>query len=204
MVSTRSITAVIDIPSYPSAQKLLEAEAGRIFLHLEDKSYTEVAYMFGLDRYLANEASMRSGITRAYNLVLDNPSKYDIPSDKAAYIQGKVTGRGVGRKNPETLRQEKEMKEADIGALITGSRDLVTRLLNRYLEYLDKNPKALKEQKIRDLAWVVGVLFDKGQIVSGLATENIAVMSNLDAKLDPEEALKAILQMREELNLKKQ
>ena len=199
----KSLTSEIDIPSYPSAQALIEAQAGPIFLAIEEKSYAEVAYMFGLDRYLANESSMRSAIMRAYNLVLDNPSKYDITQDKAAFIQGKVAGRAMIKKKPETIRQEAEMKAMDIGAQIKHSRDLVTRLLTQYLEWLDKNPKELKKQKIRDIAWVVGVLFDKGQIVSGQATEHIAVMSNLNDKMDPEEALKAIMQMRDELQASK-
>mgnify|MGYP001566114883 FL=1 len=192
----------MDIPSYPTAQALVEAQAGRIFLHLEDKSFAEVGYLFGLDRYLKNENSMRSAITRAYNLVLDNPMKYDIAEDKAAFIHGLVAARGIAKKSPETLREEKEIEKLDISSLMLGARDLTAKLVRKKLEYLDRNPKALKEEKLKDLGWLAGVLFDKGQIIMGQATEHIAILSNVDAKMDPDEALAAILRMRDEIGKK--
>ena len=192
----------MDIPSYPTAEALVEAQAGRIFLHLEDKSFAEVGYLFGLDRYLKNENSMRSAITRAYNLVLDNPMKYDIAEDKAAFIHGLVAARGIAKKSPETLREEKEIEKLDISSLMLGARDLTAKLVRKKLEYLDRNPKALKEEKLKDLGWLAGVLFDKGQIIMGQATEHIAILSNVDAKMDPDEALAAILRMRDEIGKK--
>ena len=200
----RSKTVEVDIPSYKTAQALIEDQAGRIFLHLEEKSFAEVGYLFGLDRYLANEASMRSAIMRAYNLVFDNPMKYDISDEKAAFIHGKVSGRGIAKRKPETVREEQEIAKLDIATAITGSRDQAARLVRKKLDYLESNPKAFREMSLKELIGALHILFDKGQIVAGQATEHIAVMSNLDDKLDPEAALKAIMDMREELNLKKQ
>jgi len=78
MAKTRSNTALIDVPSYPNGEELIRGEAARMFLHMEDKTNTEVAYLFGLDRYLKTEGSMRSAVTRAYNLVLSDPMKYEL------------------------------------------------------------------------------------------------------------------------------
>lgn len=158
--------------------------------------------MFGLDRYLANEGSMRSAITRAYNLVLDNPSKYEILPEKAAFIQGVVSSRGIAKRTPETVRQEVEAMDSDISKSVTHMRTLSSKLVRRKLEYLDKNPKALKEMSLKELIGAFHILFDKGQIVAGLATENIAVLSNIDMKMNPDEALAAIVKMREELTQK--
>jgi hypothetical protein len=202
-MSNRSKTVELDIPSYPRGSNLIEGEAGRIFLHLEDKNHLEVAYLFGMDRYFSTESSMRSAVTRAYNLVLENPSKYDILPEKAGYIQGLVSSRGIVKKDPETVREENELKKLDITGMILSTRDLAAGLVRRKLDYLDKHPKALQEEKLKDLGWLLGVLFDKGQIIRGEATEHIAVMSSLPEHMNPDEALKAILQMRDEFNNKK-
>ncbi len=195
-MSERSLTVDIDIPSYPTGAALIREMAGRMFLHLEDKSNIEVAYLFGLDRYFASESSMRSAVTRAYNLVLDNPANYDIPGEKAAFIQGLVTSRQILKK-PETVRDVKEIEELDITKATLGARNLTAKLLMDKLQWLDEHPKALQEESIVNLTKVFTALFDKGQIVQGAATEHIAVMSQIDSKMDPDEALKAIIQMRE-------
>lgn len=192
-----------DLPSYTSGMALLEEQAGEIFRCLENKTYLETAYEFGLDRYYSSEDSMKSAITKAYNIALDNPSKFGLTMEEAAFIQGKIQGRNIGRKDPETVREAKEIAALDISTQINETRDLVAGLVRKKLEFLNRNPKALKEEKLKDLGWLLGVLFDKGQIVAGQATEHIAVMSNIPEHIDPAEAMKAIMKMREEQIAKK-
>ncbi len=199
----RSKTAPIDIPSYPSGQALLEEQAGKIFLQLEQKTFAEVGYMFGLDRYFSTEASIRSAVMRAFNLVLDNPGKYDILPEKVGYIQGVVSSRGIKKRDPETLREQQEIEKADIAGLVTGSRDLAARLVRKKLDHLDNNPKALKEMSLKELIGALHILFDKGQIIAGAATEHIAVLSSVDAQIDPKEAMAAIMKMRDEMQERK-
>jgi hypothetical protein len=199
----RSKTSDKDIPSYPTAQALIEGEAGKIYLALEEKTFLEVAYIFGLDRFFSNESSMKSAITRAYNLVLDNPEKFGIPSERAAFIHGVVASRNINKK-PETLREDKEVKAKDLSTELLSARDLATSLVKRKLEYLDKNPKALQEEKIKDLGWIMGVLFDKGQIIQGQATEHIAVLSKISDDMKPEEAMSELLNMRNQTIVNKQ
>lgn len=194
---TRSLTAHLDIPSYPTGAALLRAEAGKIFLQMEDKGNIEVAYLFGLDRYFSTESSMRSAVTRAYNLVLENPIGFNVPTEKAAYIQGIVTSRQIMRK-PETLREAKEIEEMDISKVVLTTRNLTAKLIQTKLEYLDEHPRALQEESLANLVKVFSGLFDKGQIIQGAATEHIAVMSKIDDRMSPEEAMKAIMQMREQ------
>lgn len=201
-MSERSLTVELPLKSYPSGVALLEAECARIFLNLEDHSSAEVAYMFGLDRFYSTIASMRGAVSKAYNMVLDNPLKFDIPLDKAGYIQGIVESRTIARQDPETVRELEELKKMDIGGLVMENRDTAARLVRKKLAYLESNPRALKEEKLKDLVYVLGHLFDKGQIISGQATEHIAFMSNLPEKMNPDEALKAILAMREQFNSK--
>lgn len=195
----RSNTVALDLPSYPTAQALIEDQAGRIFLHLEEHSFAETGYIFGLDRYLKNENSMRGAITRAYNLVLADPIKFDLPPEKVAYIHGLVSARGIAKKKPETLREENDIKKADISTMVLESRDLVTGLVRKKLDYLDRNPKALKEMSLKEIMGAFQILFDKGQIIQGAATEHIAVLSNIKTDMGAEEALEAIIKMREQM-----
>lgn len=199
-MSERSKTVDIDIPTYTTGIQLIEAEAARIFLNLEDHSNVEVAYLFGLDRFYTSTGSMRGAISKAYNMVLTDPMKYDIPLDKAGFIQAMVESRQIVKKDPETVRELEEMEKLDINTLMLSNRDVAAQLVRRKLEYLKGSPKALKEEKLKDLVYVLGHLFDKGQIVQGQATEHVVFMSNLPEKMNPDEALKAILQMREEFN----
>ena len=47
------------------------------------------------------------------------------------------------------------------------------------------------------LATTVGILFDKGQIIQGEATENVAVLAKIKSDMSPEEMMDAVLKMRE-------
>ena len=182
--------------SFPTGAALIRKEAGRMFRELETKGSIEVAYLFGLDRYFSSESSMRSAIARAYNLVLDNPMEYDITTEKAAYIQGIVTSRQIMKK-PETIREAKEIEAMDISKVVLTTRNLTAKLIQDKLEYLDEHPRALQEESLANLVKVFTSLFDKGQIIQGAATEHIAVLSNIDSRMNPEDAMKAIMQMRE-------
>ncbi len=193
----RSKTAAIDLPSYPTGNALIEAEAGRIFLNLESMSSLQVGYMFGLDRYYTSEGSIRTSVGRAVNLVLQNPEKYDITLDKAGYIQGIIHSRSIVKKSPETLREEQEIKAIDIGSAVVDARDRAAKLVRKKLEYYETNRKAFKELSLKELIGAFHILFDKGQIIQGAATEHVAIMSNIPEKMDPAEAMAAIMKMRE-------
>jgi hypothetical protein len=197
MVDNRSLTAPTDIRSYPTGAALIRQEAGQIFLSLEGMSAIEVGYKFGLDRYFSTENSMRAAIHRAYSLVLDNPESYGIPLDKAGFIQGIVTSRAIV-KMPETIRESKEIEEMDITKVMLSGRNLAAKLVKTKLEWLDEHPRALQEESLVNLSKVLGILFDKGQIIQGAATEHIAVMSNLPNEMTSDEALKAIMAMRDQ------
>ncbi len=188
----------LSIPAYPNTKQLIDKHAGEMFEALGSRSYIEVAYLFGLDKYLKSEGSMKSAAVRAYNQVMDNPERYGIQPDTVDIVSKAVKDRS--RKPSADVI---DIEKTDISVLISQSRDKAIKLIQRKLAYLDEDPKALQAEKMRDLGWVFGVLFDKGQIMAGAATEHIALMSNIPDHLDPEEALKAIMKIREELELRK-
>lgn len=188
--------------SYGTGQAYIEANARLIFLAMENGSALEVGKQFGLYKYYTTPGSVRSAVNRAYNMVLDNPGDYEIEMDIAKRIQEKVQARSFKR-SPEVIKQRQEVQELDIRELITGNRNKATLLLRKKLNHLDKNPKALADISLRDLVGAVHILFDKGQIVAGMATEHIAVMTNIPENLPPEDAIKLITRMREQNELSK-
>lgn len=192
---SKSSEGGVALPSYKTANELLEDQGGNIFRALEDKSFSAVAYEYGLDRYMKTESSMRNAIYRVYNTVLENPSKYGIQPDKAVMIQKIVSARSF-KKEPDTLRGERE-SGLDINRILLDSRDVAAKLVLKKLDYLDRHPKELKEMKLRDLAGVLATLFDKGQIAEGRATEHISVLSNINVNMSADEALQAIFGLRE-------
>lgn len=79
------------------------------------------------------------------------------------------------------------------------------QLINKKLDHLGKDKKSLDKVGIGELAKVAGILFDKGQIIQGQSTENIAVMSkNIKTDMSPEEAMEVLLNMREVNQAKKE
>lgn len=198
-VSKLSKTVDIELKSYGTPAELVEHEAGAMYLALEDKSALEVGYLFGLDRFYSKNNSIRSCVSKAINLVLDNPKRYALSPEQVGFIQGKLAARNKNQISDETLREQEEARSLDITKQITETRDLAAKLVRKKLEYLESHPKALKEEKLKDLAWVTGILFDKGQIASGNATEHIAVLSKIDSNLSPQETMNAIINLREQI-----
>ncbi len=109
---------------------------------------------------------------------------------------------GLVTKKPQsetTLREKMEIiNPSDIKGLITGARNKASKIMFEKLGRIEKSKKAIDDIGLGELAKVVGILFDKGQIIQGQSTENIAVMSkNIDQNLTPEESLAMVLRMRE-------
>lgn len=196
-VMTQKEKSPLELPVYPSGKALIEARGSEIFLALKDQSAIDVAYMFGLNKYFTNDKSMRSAIMRVYNSVMDNPQVYGIDLEVVKSVEAALKGR---RKN---VPIQVDVDSMDVSSLLQFNRDLTGKLIRRKLQLLDQDPRALKDEKLKDLGWLYGVFFDKGQIMAGKATEHIALMSNIPDHMDPEEALKAIMKMREEFELGK-
>jgi hypothetical protein len=184
------------VPVYSTVKELIEKHGGEIFLALGKGTALEVAKEYGFGSYYKNERSMKSAVMRAFNIVRDEPNKWGISLESVKEVEKSIKDRAP--KQTSIIEVEKQ----DLGTLLTGTRDLAGQLIRRKLDQLDKDPKALQAEKLKDLGWLFGVLFDKGQIMAGKATEHVALMSNIPDHLDPDEALKAIMQMREEMQRK--
>ncbi len=187
------------LDSYTSGMDLLRSEATAIFLCLADKTPTQVGYEFGLDRFYSTDASIRASVHKAFQMVLQDPESYDIPMAKAAEIQAIVSARAlqITKDHALTVREKKELSNAEIPELVTEARDTAYRLINAKLDIIESSKTELKNAKLSDLVKAGDILFNKGQIVRGEATQNIAILSKVDKNMSAEDALTAIVQMQE-------
>lgn len=186
--------------------RITDDKKQRIFLMCGDMNFTEVGFQFELDKYYKSVASMKDTVQRIYNNVKNDPIKYGLDYERANTVVEKVSDRQTsglipkGTTTPDMPLREKQeiLNPNDIKGLMLGSRNKAAKIIHEKLERISRSKKSIDDIGLGELAKVVGILFDKGQIIQGQSTENIAVMSkNIDSSLTPEEALATVLKMRE-------
>lgn len=182
---------------------ITEDKKSRIFLMCGDKNYTEVGYEFDLDKHYKSVDTMKMAVSKIYNTVKNDPELFGISIERANEVVDKVEHRKTAAlKSSESqvpLRERNEIINAsDIKSLTVGSRNKAMKIMHEKLSRMEKSKKAIDDIGLGELAKVAGILFDKGQIIQGQSTENIAVLSkNIDKNLNPDEALDMVLRMRE-------
>ena len=182
---------------------LTDEKKGIIFRALAEKPLYETGVDFGLDKHYATAASVKSKMQRIYNEVQKNPDKYGVSQEIVDMVVGIVSNRnpqGSRKAHLPTLRETTEIQHADendVSKLVLSGRSKAFQLLHKKLDAVGRNKKSLETVSLPQLATVAAILFDKGQIVQGQATENVAIMAKIDSNMKPEDALSAVLQMRE-------
>lgn len=193
---------------------LTDDKKSRIFLACAESNFTDVGFQFELDKYYKSVESMKDAVRRAYNAVKNDPVKFGIDYERANEVAIKVEERKTAGLTPfggkelapdMKLRERQEiLNPQDIKGLTLGSRNKVFKILHEKLNRIEKSKKAIDDIGLGELAKVAGILFDKGQIIQGQSTENIAVLSkNINKDMKPEEALDMVLGMRESVMTEK-
>lgn len=174
----------------------LEQEAD-IFRHLAYKSAYETGLEFGLDKTYKDAKAIRNAVTNIYNKVKKNPARYHVTEDVMKLVQAAMANRALTTTRQNISVAEKEIDAGDIKQVVTGVRDKTWRLIDRKLTRMSKSNKKLDQIGLRELGTLAGIAFDKAQIISGQATENIALMGKIESNINPAEALDLVLKMRE-------
>ena len=182
-----------------------------MFTMLLEKTTLQVAYEFNLDKRYSSEKSMLTSIQRIISEVRNDPDKFGVSPEMAKAVQAAIDGRkkltlsGAHSQKPTIVSQNELLNPEDIKGLTISGRNKAMQLINKKLDHLGKDKKSLDKVGIGELAKVAGILFDKGQIIQGQSTENIAVMSkNIKTDMTPEEAMEVLLNMREVNQAKKE
>jgi len=83
--------------------------------------------------------------------------------------------------------------------LILDGRKQAFTILMRKLKLINSSKKRLDDANVSSLAQVFGIIFDKGQIIQGQSTENIAMMAKVDSNMTPQQLMQAVLGVREQI-----
>lgn len=179
------------------APKLSDEKKRGIFKTLEDKSYIQTGLEFGLDKYFPTQEKMKMFVLKVVNEVKSDPARFSLSTETIDKVSTAVALRS-STPRIETLREKREdYVNADIKTLVLEGRARAMSLLNKKLEHLASTPRRLDEISAGELAKVTGILIDKGQILSGEATEHVAIMAKIDKDMSPDMAIETILKMRE-------
>lgn len=126
-------------------------------------------------------------------------SKEELEKAKKNESQRRLMARRRGGEPVELLSKQEERKitTAQMVELATDTRNMAVGILNQKLELLKSDPEALAKTSIKDLATVFGILIDKTQLLSGLATSNVAIHAKIDVNMSSDKALEELNKMRE-------
>lgn len=180
--------------------KLTDDKKGLIVKMLLEKNTYQTGLAFGFDKHYKDTEAVRSAVYRVWQAARKNPEKYFLTQETIDKVDAALKSRvpQAVRENQVTLREKMEAdNNKDIKELVLSGRNKAFQLLNKKLDRIGKNNKSLDEVNLSTLATTVGILFDKGQIVQGEATENVAVLAKIKNDMTPEEAMASILKMRE-------
>lgn len=151
----------------------------------------------GLDQHYSTESSLRATAYKLYKSI--DPHDLGISKDMVGLIEEKMAARKVYTPPKELTVEDRKsiINIDDTKGLVLGGRNKAAALLHKKLDRLDRSNRLLDEVSLTQLATTLGILFDKAQILTGQATENIAVMSKISSDMTAEESLNALLKMRE-------
>ena len=103
-------------------------------------------------------------------------------------------------KEPVVVETKQEIRKLDTTEMVELSKDTrnkAIQILDKKLTELYADPDALSKVNLATLATVFGILFDKTQLMTGMATENIAIQANININMRADEALEELNKMRE-------
>lgn len=169
-----------------------------IFKHLAYKSAYETGLEFGFKETHKDAKAIRNAVTNIYNKVKKNHARYGITDDVMKLVQDAMANRQLTTtRNNVPAIAEKEIESNDIKTVVTGVRDKAWKLIDRKLSRAGRSNKSLDAVSFRDLGTLAGISFDKSQIISGQATEHVALMGKIEGNINPQDALDLVLRMRE-------
>lgn len=103
-------------------------------------------------------------------------------------------GVAVEKREKNELR---EMKHEELVELAKETRNTTLTALNLAIQGILSDPEKLAKTNIVQLATVFGIMTEKSQLLSGLATEHIAIHAKIDVNMTADSALAELNKMRE-------
>lgn len=190
--------------SIKTSKQFEDAKKGLLFKMLASKTLYETGIEFGFDKHYKDERAVNNAVYKIYLAVKNEPEKYLITQEVVDMVVANVSNRNMGKRDGVLKEKNQALDKQDIKELVITGRKKALELVHMKMERLGKSNKKLDEVPITALAQAFGILFDKGQIIQGMATENVAVLAKIDKDIKPEDAIEMVLKMREINNVEKE
>lgn len=116
-------------------------------------------------------------------------------TEKHKRYSKRVRGNQVLAKN--TNQELRKLDTAEMVTLSKDTRNKAIQILDKKLTELFLDDEQLNKTNLATLATVFGILFDKTQLMTGMATENIAIQAKIDVNMKADDALELLNKMRE-------
>lgn len=113
------------------------------------------------------------------------------------YEMRKKGGAALAKRTTESGMEIRKLNDQEMVELSKDTRNLAIQTLNTKLIELNQDPEQMLKVNLATLATVFGILFDKSQLMNGLATENIAIQAKIDINMTSDKALEELNKMRE-------
>jgi hypothetical protein len=173
-----------------------------LFKQLATKTAYEAGIEFGLDKHYKNASTVSAAVIRVYNQVKNNPDKYLVSPDTVELVSTAVSARGASMRAGQartTLREKlDDAKSMSFEELTMSNRAKAAMLLSMRLDDALSSKKKREKVSLGEAAKVAGIMFDKGQLLEGKATDHVSLMGKIETdSLTPEGAIDMIIKMRE-------
>lgn len=168
-----------------------------LFQMLATKDLYSVGLEYGFDKHYKTAKAVKGAVYRLYADMKNNPDKYAIPDELYSVVQDAMKGRQVSAVHKDSSLAEKMGEKTEIKDIILDNRNKAAKLVSLKLDMLSKSKKELSKISLPQLTTSMAILFDKGQIIQGEATEHIAHLAKIDEGMTPEELLNAVVGQRE-------
>ena len=173
--------------------------ARSIIQALEVKTLYDVGIDFGFDKHYKDARSVKAAVYQVYSHAKADPTKYGLKQE----LVDAVTA-ALQKRTPATITENRTLREKlddennkSFSELVLSGRVKAMKLLHTKMDRVARSKKQIDETNLSTLAQTAGILFDKGQIISGEATENVALLAKIKSDMSPAEAIEAVLKMRE-------
>ena len=177
-------------------RELSKKELITFYKALVHKGYADAAAEIGLDRTYTNSATLRTKGFQIFKKI--KPDDLGISKDIVEMVDKAIASRRGGFSRDVTQIEPKELLDPeDTKQVILGGRNKAAMLIHKKMDRLSKSKKLLDATTLTQLATTFGIFFDKAQILTGQATENIQMLAKIKSDMSPEESLDALLKMRE-------
>lgn len=126
-------------------------------------------------------------------------SKEELEKAKKNESQRRLMARRRGGEPVEKYSNQ-ELRKLNTGEMVEmakDSRNLALQTLTKKLVEVYNDPEQLSKVNLATLATVFGIMFDKGQLMDGLSTQNIAIQAKIDVNMTSDKALEVLNKMRE-------